>query len=152
MNTLQNDRSLISDLTPWRNSKGYADPTAYRALRAVEISEFGHRPLTYICSPYCGDIEANVELARDLSDYAVRCRRIPLAPHLLFPQFMDDTDPWDRELAMFMGRVLLSKCEAMWVYTPRVSPGMKAEISWAHQLELPIIYFDRNFAEVNLDD
>lgn len=152
MNTLQDDRSLISDLTPWRNSKGYADPTAYRALRAVEISEFGHRPLTYICSPYCGDIEANVELARDLSDYAVRCRRIPLAPHLLFPQFMDDTDPWDRELAMFMGRVLLSKCEAMWVYTPRVSPGMKAEISWAHQLELPIIYFDRNFAEVNLDD
>lgn len=152
MNTLQNDRPLISDLTPWRNSKGYADPTAYRALRALEISEFGHRPLTYICSPYCGDIEANVELARDLSDYAVRCRRIPLAPHLLFPQFMDDTDPWDRELAMFMGRVLLSKCEAMWVYTPRVSPGMKAEISWAHQLELPIIYFDRNFAEVNLDD
>ena len=152
MNTLQKDRSLISDLTPWRNSKGYADPTAYKALRAVEISEFGHRPLTYICSPYCGDIEANVELARDLSDYAVRCRRIPLAPHLLFPQFMDDTDPWDRELAMFMGRVLLSKCEAMWVYTPRVSPGMKAEISWAHQLELPIIYFDRNFAEVNLDD
>lgn len=152
MNTLQKDRSLISDLTPWRNSKGYADPTAYRALRALEISEFGHRPLTYICSPYCGDIEANVELARDLSDYAVRCRRIPLAPHLLFPQFMDDTDPWDRELAMFMGRVLLSKCEAMWVYTPRVSPGMKAEISWAHQLELPIIYFDRNFAEVNLDD
>lgn len=152
MNTLQKDRSLISDLTPWRNSKGYADPTAYKALRAVEISEFGHRPLTYICSPYCGDIEANVELARDLSDYAVRCRRIPLAPHLLFPQFMDDTDPWDRDLAMFMGRVLLSKCEAMWVYTPRVSPGMKAEISWAHQLELPIIYFDRNFAEVNLDD
>ena len=152
MNTLQIDRPLLSDLTPWRNSKVYADPTAYKALRAVEISEFGHRPLTYICSPYCGDIEANVELARDLSDYAVRCRRIPLAPHLLFPQFMDDTDPWDREHAMFMGRVLLSKCEAMWVYTPRVSPGMKAEISWAHQLELPITYFDHNFAEVNLDD
>lgn len=152
MNTLQDDRPLISDLTPWRNSKGYADPTAYRALRALEISEFGHRPLTYICSPYSGDIDANVELARDLSAYAVRCRRIPLAPHLLFPQFMDDSDPWDRDLAMFMGRVLLSKCEAMWVYTPRVSPGMKAEIYWAHQLELPINYFDHNFAEVNLDD
>lgn len=49
-------------------------------------------------------------------------------------------------------RVLLSKCEAMWVYTPRVSPGMKAEIGWAHQLELPITYFDHNFAEVNLND
>ena len=152
MSNLLDNCPLISDLAPWRNSKGYADPTAYKALRAVEISEFGHLPLTYICSPYCGDIEANVELARDLSAYAVDCRRIPLAPHLLFPQFMDDTDPWDRDLAMFFNRVLLSKCEAMWVYTPRVSPGMKAEISWAHQLELPITYFDHNFAEVNLND
>lgn len=143
---------LISDLAPWRNSKGYADPTAYKALRAVGIFEFGYQPLTYICSPYFEDVEVNVELARDLSAYAVDCRRIPLAPHLLFPQFMDDTDAWERELAMFMGRVLLSKCEAMWVYTPRVSPGMKTEISWAHQLELPITYFNHNFAEVNLDD
>ena len=71
---------------------------------------------------------------------------------MLFPQFMNDGDVWERELAMFMGRVLLSKCEAMWVYTPRVSPGMKTEISWAHQLELPITYFDHNFAEVSLND
>lgn len=152
MSALLDGRTLVSTPAPCRNSKGYADSTAYKALRAVEISEFDHRPLTYICSPYCGDIEANVKLARDLSAYAVDCRRIPLAPHLLFPQFMDDTDPWDRELAMFMGCVLLSKCEAMWIYTPRVSPGMKTEISWAHQLELPITYFDHNFAEVNLDD
>lgn len=127
MSALLDNCPLISDLEPWRNSKGYADPTAYKALRAVEISEFGHRPLTYICSLYSEDVEVNVELARDLSAYAVDCRRIPLAPHLLFPQFMDDTDPWDRELAMFFNRVLLSKCEAMWVYTPRlrtVSPAL----------------------------
>lgn len=137
---------------PRLEEKGYRDPTVYKALKLVQQAEFGHRPLTYICSPYSGDVEANVKIAQDLSAYAVQCRKIPLAPHLLFPQFMDDTDPWDRELAMFMGRVLLSKCEAMWVYTPRVSPGMKTEISWAHQLELPITYFDHNFAEVNLDD
>ena len=29
---------------------------------------------------------------------------------------------------------------------------MKTEIGWAHQLELPITYFDHNFAEVNLND
>ncbi|NMW65833.1 hypothetical protein HHJ78_10020 [Mobiluncus mulieris] len=51
MSALLDNCPLISDLEPWRNSKGYADPTAYKALRAVEISEFGHRPLTYICSP-----------------------------------------------------------------------------------------------------
>ncbi|MBS6275969.1 MAG: DUF4406 domain-containing protein [Actinomycetaceae bacterium] len=137
---------------PRLNEKGYRDPTAYQALKLVQQAEFGNRPLTYICSPYSGDVEANVELARDLSAYAVDCQRIPLAPHLLFPQFMDDTDPWDRELAMFFNRVLLSKCEAMWVYTPRVSLGMKTEIGWAHQFELPITYFDHNFAEVELHD
>ena len=61
MSELLDNCPLISDLAPWRNSKGYADPTAYKALRAVEISEFGHRPLTYICSPYSEDVEVNVE-------------------------------------------------------------------------------------------
>ena len=63
---------------------------------------------------------------------------------------MNDTDPADHELAMFFNRVLLSKCEAIWVYTARVSVGMRAEIEWAHPLELPIKYFDADFEEVAL--
>lgn len=76
--------------------------------------------------------------------------KIPLAPHLLFPQFMDDTDASERELAMFFNRILLSKCEAIWGYTARVSAGMRAEIEWAHHLELPITYFDADFQELPL--
>lgn len=137
---------------PRLNEKGYRDPTAYKALKLVQQAEFGHRPLTYICSPYSGDVEANVKIAQDLSAYAVQCRKIPLAPHLLFPQFMNDGDVWERELAMHFNHVLLSKCEAVWVYTPKVSRGMRLEIEWARQLELPIAYFDHNFEEVCLDD
>ncbi|WP_456064344.1 DUF7768 domain-containing protein [Cutibacterium porci] len=44
-------------------------------------------------------------------------------------------------------RVLLSKCEAIWVYTGRVSAGMRAEIEWVHHLELPIRYFTAGFEE-----
>ena len=137
---------------PRLNDKGYRDPTAYQALKAIQQAEFGHRPLTYICSPYSGDVEENIKIAQDLSAYAVQCRRIPLAPHLLFPQFMDDGDVWECELAMHFNHVLLSKCEAMWVYTPKVSRGMRLEIEWAYQLEIPISYFARNFEEVCLDD
>lgn len=137
---------------PRLNEKGYRDPTAYQALKAIQQAEFGHRPLTYICSPYSGDIDVNITIARDLSAYAVQYRKIPLAPHLLFPQFMNDGDAWERELAMHFNHVLLSKCKAMWVYTPKVSRGMRLEIEWAHQLELPISYFDHNFEEVCLDD
>ena len=137
---------------PRLNDEGYRDPTAYQALKAIQQAEFGYRPLTYICSPYSGDIDVNITIATDLCAYAVRCRRIPLAPHLLFPQFMNDSDAAERELAMHYNHVLLSKCEAMWVYRPKVSHGMRLEIEWAHQLDIPISYFDHNVEEVCLDD
>ncbi|WP_281707322.1 DUF4406 domain-containing protein [Corynebacterium argentoratense] len=131
------------------NMEGY-HPTAYKALKSLQRAEYGYRPLVYICSPYAGAVENNVELARALCAHAVARRKIPLAPHLLFPQFMDDTDVSKRELAMFFNRILLSKCEAIWVYTARVSAGMRAEIEWAHHLELPITYFGADFEEVTL--
>lgn len=146
--------SMIPDLElgiPRLNSRGYPDSTAYRALKQVQRDEFGYRPLVYICSPYSGDVEANVELARQFCALAVTKRVIPLAPHLHYPQFMDDTDPDQRELAMFFNRVLLTKCEAIWVYTARVSPGMKAEIAWARDLDLPISFFDAGFEQVIAD-
>ena len=49
---------------------------------------------------------------------------------------------------MAFNRVLLSKCAAMWVYTGRVSRGMRAEIEWGRELELPIHYFNADFQEV----
>ena len=132
------------------NTEGYPDPTAFTALKNLQRAEYGYRPLVYICSPYSGDTENNVGLARALCAHAVSQHKIPLAPHLLFPQFMDDTDTSERELAMFFNRILLSKCEAIWVYTARVSTGMRSEIEWAHHLELPITYFDADFGEVTL--
>lgn len=88
----------------------------------------------YICSPYSGDVEANVELARRFSAFTVLARQIPLAPHLHYPQFMDDTDTDARELAMFFNRILLSKCEQLWAYIGRVSAGMRAEIEFTPSL------------------
>lgn len=143
--------STLTDIEiPRKNREGYADPTMYQALKQVQKAEYGYRPLVYICSPYSGDVENNVEVARRFCAHAVTRRKIPLAPHLLFPQFMDDTDPDARGLAMFFNRVLLSKCEAIWVYTARVSAGMRAEIEWAHQLEIPVRYFGADFEEVAL--
>ncbi|MCI6207132.1 MAG: hypothetical protein SPK00_06945 [Corynebacterium glucuronolyticum] len=42
----------------------------------------GIGPLVYICSPYCGDVEASVVLARRFSAFAESARQITLAPHL----------------------------------------------------------------------
>ena len=73
------------------NSEGYYDPTAYEAMSAVEKEERAlraFRPIVYICSPYAGDVSKNVENARQYSRFAVDKGYIPVAPHLLFPQFL----------------------------------------------------------------
>lgn len=141
--------ATLTGLSP-RNSEGYADSTVFQALKNIQRTAYGYRPLTYICSPYSGNVEANVTLAREFCSHAVKHHKIPLAPHLLFPQFMNDDEPDDRDLTMFFNRILLSKCEAIWVYTARVSEGMRAEIEWARHLDLPIRYFTADFEEVAL--
>ena len=95
-----------------------------RALRAF-------RPIVYICSPFAGNIEANVADARRYSRFAVDEGYIPIAPHLLFPQFLNDADPQERELGLFFGNALMSKCSEVWVFGSRISSGMEAEINRA---------------------
>ena len=60
------------------NSEGYYDPTVYEALSNIEKEEKAarrvYRPLVYICSPYAGDIERNVNMARIYSRLKVTVR------------------------------------------------------------------------------
>ncbi|WP_172119296.1 DUF4406 domain-containing protein [Actinomyces faecalis] len=133
---------------PRLNASGCADPTVFEVLKREQRAQFGYWALAYICSPFSGYTEANIRLARRMCAAAVARRRIPIAPHLLFPQFMNDHDPTERELAMFMGRIVLSKCEEMWVYAPRISPGMRTEACWARHLDIPLRFLDSNFREI----
>lgn len=132
------------------NAEGYYDPTAYEALSRIEREErkANYRPLVYICSPYSGNVDFNVTNARLYCKYAVDNKCIPLAPHLLFPQFMNDEEPIDRELAMFMNMVLLSKCEELWVFGNTISQGMGQEIAKAEKRRMKIRYFDYELKEV----
>lgn len=54
---------------PRLNASGCADPTVYEVLKREQRALFGYRPLAYICSPFAGDTEANIRLARR-SDHA----------------------------------------------------------------------------------
>ena len=134
------------------NSEGYYDPTVYEALSNIAKEEKAarrvYRPLVYICSPYAGDVERNVNMARVYSRFAVRNTCIPITPHLLYPQFMDAGSPAERELALFMGLVLLTKCEQVWVFGSVVSSGMRAEIAKAEKKNRPMRYFTEELEEV----
>lgn len=131
------------------NSEGYYDPTTYEALSKVEREEKAarYRPLVYICSPFSGDISGNIERTKKYSRYAVDSKAIPIAPHLLFPQFMDDDA--ERELALFMDMVLIGKCEELWVFGELVTEGMSAEIAKAKRKNMKIRYFTEDCEEAD---
>lgn len=133
------------------NSEGYFDPTAYEALTKIEREAKAHafRPMVYICSPLSGNVPANQRNARRYCRFAVDCGYIPLAPHLYFPQFMDDGDGAERNLALFMDIVLLSKCDQMWVFGEHISKGMSIEIEKAKRKGQPIRWFTNDCKEVS---
>ena len=135
----------------YKNAEGYPDPTAFGAFCAIEKEEKAlraFRPIVYICSPFAGDVENNVAAARRYSRFAVETGYIPIAPHLLFPQFLDDTNPKERELGLLFGNALLSKCAEMWVFGDRISDGMDAEIKRAVWKGHRIRYFNEACEEV----
>lgn len=133
------------------NSEGYPDPTAYGALSSIESETHAlraFRPIVYICSPFAGDIEKNVAAARTYSRFAVEQGYIPIAPHLLFPQFLNDTDQKERELGLFFGNAIMSKCSEVWVFGSNISSGMEAEIKRAKWKNYRLRYFTENLEEV----
>lgn len=135
------------------NKEGYPDPTPYEALKAIEDEEMrelrAFRPIVYICSPYAGDIETNVARARTYSRFAVDMGFIPLAIHLLYPQFMCDDDPRERALALQFGNVLMGKCSQVWVFAGEgISRGMAMEIRHARHKGYRLRRFDADCREV----
>ena len=133
------------------NSEGYYDPTAYEALMAIEKEAKAlraFRPVVYICSPFTGDVERNQEKARTYCRFAVDTGFVPIAPHIYFTQFMNDNNPKERDLALFMDIVLLSKCAELWVFGEEVTRGMSIEIEKARRKGQLIRYFTETCEEV----
>lgn len=134
-----------------RNGEGYDDPTAFEALTNLENEERAlrvFRPLVYICSPYSGDVDHNVKAAQNYSRHAVHKGYIPLAPHLLFTQFLQDNKPAERQLGLHFGNALMSKCSEVWVFGSRISPGMEAEIKRARWKNNRLRYFTEECEEI----
>ncbi len=134
-----------------RNHEGYWDPTAYEAMCAVARAEkkAAFRPLVYICSPFAGDTTANIAAARRYCRYAVEQGYLPIAPHLFFPQFMDDSNAEERERAMSMNMILLGKCHELWRFGDYISKGMSAEIEYAKRKDKPIRSFSGDCEEIH---
>ena len=70
----------------------------------------------FICSPYRGNVAENEKKAIAYSKQATKAGYVPVAPHLLLTQFLNDRNPEERIQGLTMGQEILKRCDEIWVY------------------------------------
>lgn len=101
------------------------------------------RKLIFIASPYAGDIKKNIEFARAACRFCIEQGHTPFAPHLLYPQMLNDNDPAEREIGLKLGHHVMEKCDEFWLCGDMVSSGMQGDFEKAVGLDLPILNVSR---------
>ena len=94
--------------------------------------------LVYICAPLRGDVEKNIEFARQKAQKVFQAGDIPVCPHLMFPPIADPENPRQDQAAREMGLRLVESCQEVHVYGPEWTEGMWAEIRHAMDLGIEI--------------
>lgn len=131
------------------NASGVYDPTTYAALEKVSLEEdVEKRPVVYICSPLAGNIERNLANAKRYSRFASMHGAVVFTPHF-YAEYLDDDVERERNLAICMNMKMLKKCDEVWVFGKRISPGMREEIAFANRRGMKIRYFNEGCREVS---
>ena len=94
--------------------------------------------LVYICAPLRGDVEKNIEFARQKAQEVFQAGDIPVCPHLMFPPVADPENPQQDQAAREMGLRLVESCQQVNVYGPEWTEGMWAEIRHAMDLGIEV--------------
>jgi hypothetical protein len=120
-------------------------------LRAYEKITMGVKAPSkrvYICSPFKGNVARNVKNAKIYCRFAYEQGYVPIAPHLFYPLFLDDTDKQERAAGIRYGLESLWQASELWIFGQYISEGMRAEIELAEDLEIPIKHFDEYMVEL----
>ena len=100
------------------------------------------RRIVFICSPYKGRTEEeqarNIRLTRKYCKFANALGFTPFAPHLLYPQFLDDTIISERDAGITCGLDILQLCTELWVCGTNITDGMRREIQFAKLCDIPV--------------
>lgn len=96
-------------------------------------------PLVYVCSPLKGNVKENVAAARRYCAQVIKAGYIPIAPHVMFAEILDDDKEDERRLGMAIGNELLRFCRELWIFGPYISNGMRTEIRVAGGYKIPVI-------------
>lgn len=107
------------------------------------------KPFVYVCSPLRGDIKENIKKAINYCRFVYAKGGIPLAPHTIFTQFLNDEIKEERIAGIEMGILLLPKCNELWAFGDKATEGMAVEIAAAKALGLRVKRFDENMEAID---
>lgn len=113
-------------------------------------------PRIFVCSPLRGDgtpeaYARNMELARGYCRDVLSVGAIPVAGHLFYPQFIDDTKPDERALGIALGQADMATCHELWFWFgdgDEPSSGMQSDMENACRLGLSIFPGAQRVAEL----
>lgn len=94
--------------------------------------------IIYVASPYAGDTEKNIEFTKRACRHVMNEGHAFFATHLLYPNFLRDDIPTERQHGLNMGLAMLEHCDELWCYGNRISHGMMQEINVADRLGIPV--------------
>ena len=129
------------------------NPLERRLLQrqAMLARESGARVI-YVCSPYRSASEEivsrNVSYAMSCCEFVINQLCVPLAPHLIYPRFLDDNDEDERIIGFSCAMALLRRCDEIWVFGEYgVSDGMRKEFRESRRLGMRYRLFKKDMKE-----
>ena len=117
-------------------AKQYLD--VFRDRQQERVQDQDGPKLVYICAPLRGEVEKNIEFARQKAQEVFQAGDIPVCPHLMFPPVADPENPQQDQAARDMGLRLVESCQEVHVYGPEWTEGMWAEIRHAMDLGIQV--------------
>ena len=127
----------------YQNLEGCSLPVAGSVIQKADLV---WRLLVFICSPYAGNMDANIRNTRRCSRFPMGAGVVLLAPYLL-PQCMLD---WkEQNPAMFMDKVFIGLCGQVMGFGSIRFGGMKAGIARAERKRIPVRCFTEDPMEAD---
>ena len=91
------------------------------------------------------DVWAGYKNAQKFCKFAVDKGYCPFAPHLFFPQFLNDNIAAERNKGFELNKNFLNLAQELWVFGKNITAGMIFEIQYFQHLQKIIKYFDFDF-------
>lgn len=96
----------------------------------------------YVCSPLGGNVSENINNVKVYAKYVFDRGMAPVIPHF-YATILDDNIEAERNFGKQASISLLFTCDALWVFSDKVTSGMKEEIQFAKHLKIEIKYISK---------